>query len=104
MRSWAQARGTRAQLLWDSRPGSLEETAWGSRWGDQKGDEMVAWPRNSGRLRRWYLDGQEMLGMWVSGEGDSRWFPGGVDLEEQSGSTGPGEELQRERGKQAPPW
>ena len=104
MRSWAQARGTRAHLLWDSRPGSLKETAWGSRRGDQKGDEMVAWPRDSGRLQRWYLDWQEMLGMWVSGEGDSRWFPGGVDLEEQSGSTGPGEELRRERGKQAPPW
>lgn len=37
MRSWAH-------LLWGSRPGSLEETAWGSWWGKHRADETVMWP------------------------------------------------------------
>ena len=41
----------------------------------------MVWLGDSGRLWSWYLDGQEMLAMWISGGGDSRWFPGRVDLE-----------------------
>lgn len=45
---------------------------------------------NSGRLRRWYLDGQEMLaavGIWRRGPVMAS---GWVDLEEQSGAPGRG--------------
>lgn len=62
----------------------------------------MAWLGDSGRLRRWYLDGQEMLAVWVSREGDSRWFPGWGDLEEQSGSAGPGGRAAEGKGRAGP--